>query len=166
MQNREIPDSCYLSGKSPCPRQQGQAQAHPSDRICRRIPCFFLEKEERGQRLCRCPRTFAAIGIMTDSFPCRVRKKWPFSVILGPVGLPGGNGYGIYRRKLNSLDKETIIQLFLAQQEQLRTDRPKPPACTGAAGRPEKTPFRQVNRRNMRPRDRLLLWSGWDDRFF
>ena len=122
VQNREIPDSCYLSGKSPCPRQQGQAQAHPSDRICRRIPCFFLEKEERGQRLCRCPRTFAAIGIMTGTAShagfakmaifCYTGDQWDYREEMV---------YGIYRRKTEQPgQRDTIIQLFLAQQEQLR----------------------------------------------
>ena len=130
--------------RAPVPGKQGQAQAHPSDRICRRIPCFFLEKEERGQRLCRCPRTFAAIGIMTDSFPCRVRKNGHFLLYWDQWDYREEMVMGYTEEKLNSLDKETIIQLFLAQQEQLRQIDPKPPACTGAAGRPEKTPFRQV----------------------
>ena len=71
-------------------------------------------------------------------------QKWPFSVILGPVGLPGGNGYGIYRRKTEQPGQRDDHPAVPGTTGAAQTDRPKPPACTGAAGRPEKTPFRQV----------------------
>lgn len=57
---------------------------------------------------------------MTDSFPCRVRKNGHFLLYWDQWDYREEMVMGYTEEKLNSLDKETIIQLFLAQQEQLR----------------------------------------------
>lgn len=43
--------------------------------------------------------------------------------------------------KLNTFSKETLIQLFLTQQEQLSEIDGKLPACVGTAGSNEPEPF-------------------------
>ena len=94
-------------------------------------------------------------------------QKILFSVIIEPVKTPGGSGTALEytEEKLNGLDKETIIQLFLSQQEQLKQIGHNLQLVLEQMSDLKRHRFGRSSERH-EPKTRFLLWKWMGKSYF